>query len=226
MTRQILARRHALAALSALVSALLSALALAGAAFAHGPSPAGQPTAKPTTTTPSAGTASQSIFQLGIPLTDQAGHAFTLADKRGTPMVVSMFYTSCQFVCPMLVDAIRATDKQLTDAERKRLNMLLVSFDPAHDTVDVLRKTATQRELDTTRWSLARADAKNVRKLAALLDIQYRALEGGEFNHSTVLILVDADGRIVGRTSELAGADPAFVRLVKATLATSASGAP
>jgi protein SCO1/2 len=166
--------------------------------------------------------ASQSIHQLQIPLTDQSNHAFTLADKRGAPMIVSMFYTSCQFVCPMLVDTIRATERQLSDAERKRLNVLLVSFDTAHDSVDVLRRTADERKLETPRWTLARTDAKSVRKLAALLDIQYRALENGEFNHSTVLILVDADGRIVGRTSELAGADPAFVKLVKATLASTA----
>ena len=57
-----------------------------------------------------------------------------------------------------------------------------------------------------------------MRKLAAALDIQYRAMDGGEFNHSTALILVDAEGRVVGRTSELSGADPAFVKLVKTTL--------
>jgi protein SCO1 len=204
-------------------TAFIAALALASSAFGHGPLPLPDNTrAKPATASTMAATPSQSIHQLGIPLTDQANHAFTLADKRGQPMIVSMFYTSCQFVCPMLVDAIRANERQLSEAERKRLNVLLVSFDPAHDTVDVLRKAAAQRELDTARWSLARTDAKSVRKLAALLDIQYRALEGGEFNHSTVLILVDADGRIVGRSSELAGADPAFVKLVKATLAATA----
>ncbi len=211
MTRHLLLRRHALA--------LFSALALAGAVFVHGTaSAADNKAAKPAT----APVASQSIHQLQIPLTDQSNHAFTLADRRGAPMIVSMFYTSCQFVCPMLVDAIRATERQLGDAERKRLNVLLVSFDPTHDSVDVLRRTADERKLETPRWTLARTDAKSVRKLAALLDIQYRALENGEFNHSTVLILVDADGRIVGRTSELAGADPAFVKLVKATLASTA----
>ena len=147
------------------------------------------------------------------------GPSFSLADKRGAPMIVSMFYTSCQFVCPMLIDAIRATERKLGDSERKRLNVLLVSFDPAHDTVDVLSRTAARRQLDTLRWSLARTDDKNVRKLAAMLDIQYRALDNGDFNHSTVLILVDADGRIVGRSTDLAGADPAFVKLVKTTLA-------
>ena len=198
------------------VATLLAVIALSGAMSSAGAAP--REPAAPAAVTPLAG---NSIYQLRTPLTDQAGHDFSLADKRGTPMIVSMFYTSCQFVCPMLVDAIRANEQKLTEAQRRRLNVLLVSFDPAHDTVEVLRKTAGQRQLDNGRWSLARTDDKNVRKLAAVLDIQYRALDNGDFNHSTALILVDAQGRIVGRTSELAGTDPAFVKLLKATLASS-----
>jgi protein SCO1/2 len=196
-----------------LAAGVLTALALCAAAA---PAAAGPATAIATPWP------ANSIYQLGTPLTDQAGHAFTLADKRGAPMVVSMFYTSCQFVCPMLVDAIRATEARLTDAERQRLQVLLVSFDPAHDTVEVLRQTAAQRQLDSARWSLARTEAGHVRKLAALLDIQYRALGNGEFNHSTTLILVDGQGRIAARTSELARPDAAFIKQVKAVLASSA----
>jgi protein SCO1/2 len=57
-----------------------------------------------------------------------------------------------------------------------------------------------------------------VRQLAAVLGIQYRALPNGDFNHSTALILLDADGRLVARTTRLAGADPAFVEKVVAAL--------
>jgi len=55
-----------------------------------------------------------------------------------------------------------------------------------------------------------------VRKLAAVLGIQYRALKNGDFNHTTALILLDADGRIAGRSTQLGNADPAFVKAVKA----------
>jgi protein SCO1/2 len=159
-----------------------------------------------------------SVYQLALPLTDQQGQHFNLAARRGQPMVVSMFYTSCEFVCPMLVDAIQATQRKLTPAERERLNVLLVSFDPARDTVEVLHRTAGQRQLDA-HWSLVRTEDAHVRKLAAVLDIQYRALANGDFNHSTTLVLLDADGRVVARTSELGRADPAFVKAVKTALA-------
>ena len=152
-------------------------------------------------------------------LTDQQGRLRSLADGRGHPVLVSMFYTSCQVVCPMLVEALRATEARLSVAERARVTVLMVTIDPEHDSVAVLERTARQREIDTTRWSLARTDAKGVRTLAAVLGIQYRALASGEFNHSTALILLDSEGRIAARTAQLGTADPAFVRRVKASLA-------
>jgi protein SCO1/2 len=118
----------------------------------------------------------------------------------------------------MLVDALRETELKLTPAQRERLSILMVSFDPEHDTVSVLKATGEQRRLDPSHWTLARTDAGNVRKLAAVLGIQYRALANGEFNHTTSLILIDSAGRIVGRTARLGDSDPNFVRQVKATM--------
>jgi protein SCO1/2 len=157
-----------------------------------------------------------SVYQLPLSLTDQQGRKAPMADRRGHPVLVSMFYTSCQFVCPMLVEALRDTEAKLSAEERARLSVLMVSFDPEHDSVAVLKRTAEQRGLDSSHWTLARTDAKSVRKLAAVLGIQYRALANGDFNHTTALILLDAEGRIAGRSSQLGNADPAFVKLVKA----------
>lgn len=198
----------------------LTILSLGAFASAHA-----APTADPSTPADAAPVAAtrallpgDSIYHLGASLTDQNGRTFVMDARRGQPMLVSMFYTSCQFVCPMLIDALRDTEAKLTPEERKHLSVLMVSFDPAHDTVEVLKRTADQRQLDDKHWTLARTDAATVRKLAAVLRIQYRALANGDFNHTTALILVDADGRIVGRTTQLGDADPAFVKRVKASV--------
>jgi protein SCO1/2 len=78
-----------------------------------------------------------------------------------------------------------------------------------------LKSIAEKRNLDAAHWTLARSDAASVRKLAATLGIQYRLLPDGEFNHTTVLVLLDGDGRIVGRTKKIGAVDPDFVKLVK-----------
>jgi protein SCO1 len=159
-----------------------------------------------------------SLYHLQAHLVDQNGRPFDWGAQRGQPLLVSMFYTSCQFVCPMLVEAIKSTQAQLAPAERERLQVLLVTLDPLHDSVSVLKQTAEQRQLDDKHWLLARTDAHSVRKIAALLGVQYRDLGNGDFNHSTVVLLLDAEGRIQGRTSQLGNADPAFVKRVKASL--------
>jgi protein SCO1 len=161
---------------------------------------------------------SDSVYHLQAQLVDQTGRQFTLDSHRGQPMLVSMFYTSCQFVCPMLVETIRHTQAQLPAAQRERLSVLMVSIDPEHDSVAVLKQTADQRQLDASHWQLARTEAASVRKIAAVLGVQYRALGNGDFNHTTAVLLLDGEGRILGRTSRLGTADPAFVKLVKESL--------
>jgi len=158
---------------------------------------------------------SDSIYQLKLQMTDQTGRSFSLDEHRGRPMLISMFYTSCQFVCPMLIEALQATQAKLSAVERGQLSVMMVTFDPERDTIMALKRTSEQRQLDPEHWTLARTDAKNVRKLAALLGIQYRAIGNGDFNHATALILIDAEGRIAGRTAQLGNADPAFVKLVR-----------
>lgn len=164
-----------------------------------------------------------SVYQLDARLTDQRGQPTTLDAGRGQPVLVSMFYTSCQFVCPMLIDAAQATQAALPAAERQRVKVLLISFDPARDTPAKLGAMARERGLDASQWTLARTDPATVRKIAALLKFQFRALPDGEFNHSAELILLDGEGRIAARTSMLAGADE---RLVAAVHRLSAAARP
>ena len=157
-----------------------------------------------------------SVYQLSVPFTDQRGNTSALADWRGKPVMITMFYSSCQFVCPRIVEALKRTEESL-GPQRAPVPVLMVSFDPERDDVAALKAMAEERHIDSRFWTLARTDARNVRKLAAMLGIQYRQLPSGEFNHSSAIILLDAEGRVVGKTSALGDADPAFVKLVQKT---------
>jgi protein SCO1/2 len=142
-----------------------------------------------------------SIYQLDAELVDQDGRRQSLDLYRGHPVLIAMFYGSCPAACPLIIDTLRATEKALTPAQRANLRVLLVSIDPARDTPEALHQLAVQRHIDTARWTLARTDAATVRTLAALLNVQYRELPGGEFNHSPLISLLSPAGEI--RTSSL-----------------------
>lgn len=164
-----------------------------------------------------------SLYLLQDGFSDQSGTAFQLADRRGKPQVVAMFYTSCRYICPLIVDSAKGVEHALTPAERARMGVLLISMDPARDDTAALASVARKRKLDPARWTLARTDAGTVRRVAALLGVRYRELADGEFNHSSALVLLDAEGRVVARTERLGPVpDPAFLAAVKSTLAASA----
>lgn len=113
-----------------------------------------------------------SVYQLPVQLTDQHGKSWDWRGKRGKPQVVAMFYTSCQYICPLIVDSGKAVEHALTPAERARLGILLISMDPKRDTPAALRSVAEKRKLDAARWSLASPTPDTVRSVAGVLRVR------------------------------------------------------
>lgn len=180
-----------------LLSALL-ALAAAPAAARDAPLPA------------------DSVYQLQATLVDQAARKTEWRALRGKPRLVAMFYTSCQYICPLIVDSGKAVERQLAPAERARIGIVLVSMDPARDTPKALQAVADKRKLDGGRWTLLAPQADDVRGIAAVLGVRYRQLADGQFNHSSTLVLLDADGRVLARTEKMGTQpDPEFVAAVR-----------
>ena len=180
--------------------------ASAGAAEAANPA-----TAKPLPT--------DSVYQLPLKLTDQHGKSWDWRSRRGKPQVVAMFYSSCRYICPLIIESGKAVDRALTPAQRAGLGMVYISMDPERDTPAALATLAKERKVSDKRWALASPKPGDVRSVAGVLGIQYRALADGEFNHTSALLLLDADGRIVARTEKMGSKlDPEFVAAVRKAL--------
>ena len=160
---------------------------------------------------PAATTPSASIYQLEAALTNQEGGNHGLDVYRGHPVLITMFYASCPAACPLIIDTLRATEKDLTPAQRADLRVLMISIDPERDTAAALKSLAETRRIDTARWTLARTDAATVRTIAALLNLQYRKLPDGEYNHSTVIALLTPEGEIEASSSKLGTPDAALL---------------
>lgn len=163
---------------------------------------------------------SDSVYQLDAPMRDQQGRSITLSARRGQVQLASMFYTSCAYICPLIIDSGLAIEKQLTPTEKAKLGIVLISLDPKRDTPVAMLRIAERRKLDGSRWALLQPRENDVRAIAGVLGIRYRALSDGEFNHTSELILLDKQGRILARTAKIGNVpDPDFVRTVKRALA-------
>ena len=145
------------------------------------------------TLTPIAG---ESIFNLESQWINQDGVSVSLRTLRGRPAVLAMVYTSCEHACPLIVEDMKRIEKALLEKNKVPFSFLLFSFDPARDTPKKLKAFATTRKLDPKRWTLFHGDAKSVRELAAVLGVRYKKDAAGDFDHSNVITLIDADGMI------------------------------
>lgn len=157
-----------------------------------------------------------SLYQLHVSLAGPGYESGTnFAVFRGQLVLVSMFYGSCPHVCPMLISTIKMMENQLSADQRANVRVLLLSLDPARDSIKKLVELAARHGVNSERWLLARASKKDVRKLAAVLGIKYKQLPNGDFNHTTVIKLLGPQGVPLAHTSQLGVLDKQFLQILR-----------
>ena len=151
-------------------------------------------------------TSSSEITPVGdlpnVSIETSAGTRTTFAATNGHVRVATMFYAHCPGVCPMTLGTLRQIDARLTERQRSQLNFVLLSLDPARDSAEALRQAARDRGIDGPRWLMGRTSAADARAFATAAHIQYRTLSDGSIDHSTALVLLDEQGRILARATD------------------------
>lgn len=156
-----------------------------------------------------------SIYQSEVSFTDDTGKTVALGSLRGRPVVLDLFFASCGYACPLTVTDMLAIQERLPAEQRSQAVFVLVSFDTARDTTEVLAKYRAQRGLDG-QWIILRGDDDAVRELAALLGVKYKQEADGMFSHSNVITLLNREGEIVHQRQGLKGGiDEAVAALTK-----------
>jgi len=156
-----------------------------------------------------------SLYDLEEHLVLQDGRSAMLDVHRGNKVLITMFYGGCQATCPMIIETLRSVESKLDATGRQQLRVLLISFDPEHDTPLALRDLAVARRIDTTRWTLASADSAAVRRIAAALEIQFRRLPEGQISHANVITVLGSGGEILARSTRLGSADDNLVQALR-----------
>ncbi|GJM45013.1 MAG: electron transporter SenC [Gemmatimonadota bacterium] len=156
-----------------------------------------------------------SLYQLGDPWTDQENHRRTLADWRGQPILLVMMFTHCEYACPRIVQDLRQLRARLEDEGLVVPHIVMASFDIERDQPERLRTYAAATELAPEEWTLLHGEEAAVRGLAAALGIRYRQDEDGQFAHSNVITLLNAEGEIAHQLSGLEQENDPLVRAVR-----------
>lgn len=138
----------------------------------------------------------KSLYQLESVWTSDAGREVKLGVFRGRPQVVALFFSHCEFACPILVHDMKRIEAALPVDLRDKVDFLLVSIDTERDTPTALHTYRARQELPLKNWSLLTGNADDVRELAALLGVNYQQDARGQFAHSNLITLLNKEGEI------------------------------
>lgn len=148
---------------------------------------------------------------------DTEGRRVHLSDFRGRPLVISMIYSSCADVCPIITKTLDDADAVARDAlGDDAYSIITVGFDVASDNPVRMKSFARQNGIPVSEhWHFVSGDLMSVHGLADDLGFQFFESPKG-FDHLTQTTILDADGivyrHIYGETFET----PHFVEPLKA----------
>lgn len=129
-------------------------------------------------------------------LRDIDGQAFELSRLSGSPLVVSLIYTSCHHVCPLITKNLARTVDIAHDAlGDDAFAVVTVGFDWKVDTPERMRQYAHQQGVERSNWHFLAADAESIGALSASLGFQFYPSAKG-FDHLAQTTIVDGDGLI------------------------------
>jgi protein SCO1 len=138
-----------------------------------------------------------SIYQLGSDWVNQSGESIKLEDFRGKKVVMTMFFASCTYACPILIEDMKRIDTQIPAGEREEYKFVLISIDPERDTPAKLNEFAKMKALDNNKWTLLTGSEESILELAALIGFKYKKENDGQYSHSNIINILSEEGEIV-----------------------------
>ena len=143
------------------------------------------------------GVATNSLYDLNAVWQDDAGRSFQLSELRGHPVVISMFFATCAGICVLTKDDLKTVEASLSSADRERTFFVLVTLEPERDTATALKDYRQAQNMASGRWRLLRGSPADTARLAAQLGVLYGRDHSGLFRHSSQLVVLDTEGKIV-----------------------------
>jgi protein SCO1/2 len=156
----------------------------------------------------------KSLYQVESVWTTDGQKQIKLGTLAGKPQIVLMFFSRCTTACPILINNLRQIESALTPETRAKIGVTLVSFDTERDTPASLAEYRRAWNLPEN-WTLLSGKQDDVLELAALLGIQYKQTADGQFAHSNVITLMNAQGEIVLQQAGLDSRPEEMVRHIK-----------
>jgi len=131
-------------------------------------------------------------------LTDQAHQQVTFSQFRGKIVALNFIYTSCALptFCYRMANNFGVLQRRFQTELGRDLVLLTVSFDPQHDSPEVLAHYAQTWKADPKSWHFLTGSVPDVRRVTDAFGMDFFPDEG-LMDHSLHTAVIDRDGKLV-----------------------------
>lgn len=93
---------------------------------------------------------------------DRSGRKVRISDYRGKPLVISMIYTHCPFICATTTRSLSALKLSQAAFGEDSFGVLTVGFDTENDTPEAMDDFAKRMDIDLKNWEFVSADPETI----------------------------------------------------------------
>ena len=107
-----------------------------------------------------------------VTLTDQDGRAFPLSQTRGRVVVMSLIYTNCPDICPLITSRMKQIQQRIQAAAvTDQVQLVTFTVDPERDSTSVLKQFGTVFQVDWANWVFLTGSSDQIQMLVKGLKV-------------------------------------------------------
>jgi protein SCO1/2 len=134
------------------------------------------------------------FYALPYAFTNDRNETVHLSQWRGKPLILTMEYSNCRFMCTTTFSKMKAI-QAAADQKKMQIDFMIVSLDPKNDTPQAWHQYRISREVDRNNWHLLTGSEATTKEFANLIGIKYWTMDE-HILHDFKIVRLNANGEI------------------------------
>jgi cytochrome oxidase Cu insertion factor (SCO1/SenC/PrrC family) len=135
-----------------------------------------------------------SFYTVPYSFTNDRAQTVHLPDWRGKPLILTMEYSNCRFMCTTTFSKLKAI-QAAADQKKLQIDFMIISLDPKNDTPQAWQQYRISRDVDRSNWHLLTGTEATTKQFADLIGIKYWTMDE-HILHDFKIVRLNTKGEI------------------------------
>jgi protein SCO1/2 len=135
-----------------------------------------------------------SFYSVPYSFTNDKNETVHLSEWRGKPLILTMEYSNCRFMCTTTFSKMKAI-QDIADQKKIQIDFMIISLDPKNDTPQAWQQYRISRDVNRSNWHLLTGSETTTKEFANLIGIKYWTMDE-HILHDFKIVRLNAKGEV------------------------------